>query len=399
MVGGAFLSASLQVLFDRLASKSILDFILERRIEEGLLVKKLTATILTVEAILNDAGTWRNPNLAVKEWLTELEDSVNDARDLLDEIAAEGSKNKPRNKSRSESVQEILERLEYMSGQKDVIDWKASSDVMPTTSIPVDESSISGRDEDKEAMVSILLSNYQIGEGPIEASVIVGVPGIGKTTLTKLLYNDILVEQHFDVKVWVCVSAALNVYKVTKKIFEALTQLPCDIDDLNLLQVRLKEELVGKRLLLVLDDVWHIGDRTEWEILGGPFRFCKQGSGVVVTTRSEDVAGTIRTLPVYHLNPLPYEDCWALFSRHAFDDRSSVADRGLEVVGREIVKKCRGNPLAVKTLGMLLRKKPDRDEWDRILKDEIWYSSHDITTILLKVSLSSHQFSLVSFHV
>lgn len=397
MVGGAFLSASLEVLFDQLASKSM-GFILGRRTEEGLLVKKLMATILATEAIFNDAGMRLTPNPAAKEWLTELEDTVNEAQNLLNAIGTEGSKNKLRSRLRSESMQEMLERLEYMSEQKDVIDWKAPSDILPTTSIPVDESSISGRDGDKEATVSILLSDYQIGEDPTQAFVIVGVPGIGKTTLAKLLYNDDRVEQHFHVKVWVCVQAGLNTHMLTKKIFEVVTQLPCTIDDLNLLQVRLKEELIGKRLLLVLDDVQYIEDGMEWETLWGSFRSCEWGSHVVVTTRSEDVAGTIRTLPVYHLNQLPYDDCWVLFSRHAFDDRSAVIDSRLEVIGGKIVKKCRGIPLAVKSLGILFRLKPNCEEWERILEDEIWYSSRDMTTILHKVSKSFYQFSPASFH-
>ncbi|OWM69215.1 putative disease resistance RPP13-like protein 1 [Punica granatum] len=211
-------------------------------------------------------------------------------------------------------------------------------------------------------MVSILLSDNLTGQDVTRVIVIVGVPGIGKSTLAQLMYSDSRVQGYFDLKVWVCASTDLNIYTVTKTILEAVTKLPCDIEDLNLLQLRLKEEVTGKRVLLLLDDVWNIEDRIEWEVLRSPFQFCQQGSGIVVTTQSEHVAGTIRTLPAYHLNPLPCEDSWILLSKYAFDGGSLITDPGLEVIGREIVNKCRGIPLAIKSLGILLRTKPDREE-------------------------------------
>ncbi|XP_031401583.1 uncharacterized protein LOC116211369 isoform X1 [Punica granatum] len=386
LVGGAFLAASLQVLIDKLASHGIGDYIWGRKLEEGWLVKKLTVTLLSVEAMLHDALKKRTLNSAVTEWLSELESTINEAQSLLNEIAAQGSNDKPRSRSsRSKAIREILERLEHMSRQKDVLDLIELSYILPTTSIQVHESDVVGRVDDKEGIVSILLSNHTADEDSIKAIGIVGVPGVGKTTLAQLVYNDNRVGEHFDLRVWVCLSSRTDVYSVTKTIFKAVTSAACDVDDLNLLQVRLREQLVGKKLLLVLDDVRGFEDCREWEVLRSPFRFCALGSCLIVTTRCENVAGTVRTLPLHHLNPLSDEDCWSLFSRDAFDVGCPAADPKLEAIGRDIVRKCRGLPIAAKTLGVLLWEKPDREEWDKILKDEAWDSLRNMTDILLKL--------------
>ncbi|XP_021906579.1 putative disease resistance RPP13-like protein 1 [Carica papaya] len=91
MVGGAFLSAFLQVLFDRMASREILDFFCFRKLNIDLL-KKLKLTLLSIKPLLDDAEDKQITDPAVKEWLDELKDAVYIAEDLLDEIAFEASR-------------------------------------------------------------------------------------------------------------------------------------------------------------------------------------------------------------------------------------------------------------------------------------------------------------------
>ncbi|KAJ7949371.1 Disease resistance protein [Quillaja saponaria] len=88
LVGGAFLSAFLQVAFDRLASPKILDYFQERKLNASLL-KKLQITLISINAVIDDAEEKqiRNPN--VKRWVDELKEAVFAAEDLLDEIETE----------------------------------------------------------------------------------------------------------------------------------------------------------------------------------------------------------------------------------------------------------------------------------------------------------------------
>ncbi|CAI0386800.1 unnamed protein product [Linum tenue] len=100
------------------------------------------------------------------------------------------------------------------------------------------------------------------------------------------------------------------------------------------------------------------------------------------------------TRSIYHLNQLDNDDCWLLFSRHAFGDADEFADHPhLEVVGREVVRKCKGIPLAAKTLGGLLHSERDVYKWEKVLNSNLWDLSSNKILPALKLSyyyLPSH---------
>lgn len=183
LVGGAVLSASLQVLFDKMASWEVLDFFRGRKLNDALLMK-MKIVLLTVHAVINDAEEKQITNPAVKEWLDELKDAVYDAEDLLDEMATEVLKSQmeaeskipinqvwnlisasfnPFNKKIESRVKEIIERLQVFANQKDVLGLKSGGEIKTqqrrhTTSL-VDEDGIYGREDDKEKIIELLLSD------------------------------------------------------------------------------------------------------------------------------------------------------------------------------------------------------------------------------------------------
>lgn len=113
---------------------------------------------------------------------------------------------------------------------------------------------------------------------------IVGMAGVGKTTLARLVYNDPAVED-FNPKAWVCVSDDFDVLRISKAILESIAFISCDLKDLNPVQVKLKEAIAGRKFLLVLDDVWN-KDYGLWDILKAPFMAGSPGSTIIVATRS-----------------------------------------------------------------------------------------------------------------
>ncbi|XXG50590.1 hypothetical protein AAC387_Pa02g4572 [Persea americana] len=213
--------------------------------------------------------------------------------------------------------------------------------------------------------------------------------GLGKTTLAQLVYNDKRIEKHFDLRAWVCASEDFDSIRLTRAIVESLTGSPCHLMNLDPLQVALVKKLKGKKFLLVLDNVWNV-KRSDWDELRAPLMVGLRGSGILVTTRSQDVLSIMGTGPPHFLQGLSDDDCWFLFERLAFIDGNSNAHPNLVTIGKEIVNKCKGLPLAVKTLGGLLFSKLDEEEWIGILKSDIWDLPEDRNGILPALRLSYH---------
>ncbi|WCJ19472.1 NB-ARC domain-containing disease resistance protein [Euphorbia peplus] len=416
-IGGAFLSAFCNVLLERMATREFLDFIKGRKINDNLF-KKLKARMLSVNEVLDDAEDKHITYIGVRKWLDELKDALYDADDFVDEVAYEVLRSKiragsqrygdqmrnffssrnPFRKGMDDRLSEILDSLESLVRQKDDLSltkgsgekFKPPSHMTATTSL-VEASGVYGRDDDREAIVKLLLFEEVNGNNNLSVIPIVGMGGIGKTTLAQFVYNDSRVQKQFDVKAWTCVLEEFDVFKLTKDVLKEVASVEevstFETDTPNQLQLKLKDRLMGKKFLLVVDDVWKVSN-DEWELLLKPFKFGANGSKIVVTTRMEDVASIMRTVPIYHLEGLNDYDGWSLFSRHAFNDENSSKYPSLEELGRKIVKKCKGLPLAAKALGSLLRTKRDFEEWEKILKSSLWNSSNE--NVLPALRLSYH---------
>ncbi|XP_034700907.1 putative disease resistance RPP13-like protein 1 [Vitis riparia] len=412
LVGGAFLSASLQVLFDRLASREVVKFIRGHELDDALL-KKLKRKLRTVHAVLNDAEAKQITNPAVKEWMDELKVVVYDAEDVLDEIATEDLRCKieaadtqtsmstwvhpPLDiQSINSRVEEIIGRLDDIAQDRDVLGLKEGvgeklAQRWPSTSL-VDESLVYGRAQIKEEMVQLLLSDNARSTDAMGAISIVGMGGTGKTTLAQLLYNDQRVKEHFEIKAWVCVSKEFDPIRVTKTILEAINSSMSNTTDLNLLQAQLKERINMKNFLLVLDDVWN-EDSCDWDTLRTPLIVGAKGSKIIVTTRSTKVASAMRAVHTHCLGGLSSEDGWSLSRKLAFENGDSSGHPQLEAIGEKIVHKCQGLLLAIKAMGSLLHSKVEAREWDDVLNSELWDLPTDTVFPALRLSyyyLRSH---------
>ncbi|CAI0386795.1 unnamed protein product [Linum tenue] len=403
-----------------MASPHFLGFCKRQNLNDKLL-RKLKTLLNSVNGVLDDAEEKQIIKPSVEKWLNELKDAVYEADDLLDEIGYEALRSEAESESESaaqtnprkvwnllasynpfqkgseEKLKDVIERLQDLVSQLDALGLRehdareASGSGIPTTSL-VQECDVYGRDADKEAIVDRLISDDP-RSGDLEVVLIVGMGGIGKTTLAQLVYNDERIKDRFGYQAWVCVSEEYDVFRVTKDVIEEVTRQACDIRTFNQLQLELKRILKGQRFLLVLDDVW-IDEDGKWDMLQMPFKSGAKGSKVIVTTRNQNVASVMGTRSIYHLNQLDNDDCWLLFSRHAFGDADEFADHPhLEVVGREVVRKCKGIPLAAKTLGGLLHSERDVYKWEKVLNSNLWDLSSNKILPALKLSyyyLPSH---------
>jgi hypothetical protein len=182
---------------------------------------------------------------------------------------------------------------------------------------------------------------------------IVGIGGLGKTTLAQYVYNNEEVKKHFELRVWVCVSDPFDVKTIVQKIIECVIGKRPESLEMDLLQCKLRANIDGKRYLLVLDDVWN-ENRGTWldleKLLSGGLK----GSKVLITTRSKRVAEITGTGPLYILGGLSESNSWNLFKRMAFKDGEEPENPKLVEIGREIIKKCAQVPLAIRSIGSLL---------------------------------------------
>ncbi|KAG2396563.1 hypothetical protein LR48_Vigan02g260100 [Vigna angularis] len=420
-VGGALLSAFLQVAFQKLASPQILDFFCAKKLDQKLLTK-LETKLNSIDSLADDAERKQFTDPYVRNWLLSVKDAVLDVEDLLDDIQML-SKRKVDDDSESQTftgcsckvlnffksspfsslnkeiesrMEQTLDGLEFLSNQKGALGLKTAKSVgyglsneLPqksqTTSLVVG-TDIYGREDDKEVIFDWLTSDINRNQPSILS--IVGMGGVGKTTLAQHVFNDPRVDEpKFNVKVWVCVSEEFDVFKVSRAILEGVTKSTDDSRDLEMVHSRLKEKLMGKKFLLVLDDVWN-ENQPKWEEVKKPLVFAAQESRILVTTRSKEVASTMMS-EVHFLKQLHEDHCWKLFAKHAFrDDDDTESNPECREIGMKIVKKCKGLPLALKTMGSLLYNKSSVSEWKIVSQSEIWEFSKEQSDIIPALALS-----------
>ncbi|KAL7234421.1 hypothetical protein ACSBR1_017925 [Camellia fascicularis] len=177
--------------------------------------------------------------------------------------------------------------------------------------------------------------------------------------------------------------------RILKVILESITSKACEFKELNQVQVQLKQNLIGKKILIVLDDVWD-KKYNDWNVLKGLFNDGVLKTKIIVTTRDEDVASIMGTIPNHLLQHLSDDDCWSVFEQHAFGNRSMDTNPNLVSIGRKIVEKCKGLPLAARTLGGLLWCKERDNEWEIVLNSTIWDLTSQGNEIPPALRLSYH---------
>lgn len=257
--------------------------------------------------------------------------------------------------------------------------WRAVESDRWTTQA-VDLSKVHGVSADQVMEMERLLMEQ--GKKGFAGIGIVGMGGVGKTVLAQVLFNSQQVRRHFFPRLWVCIPQTIAKEKdirreilermlmslgVDEEVVISISSGKSNSDSLAELMFTLHLQLLGKRYLIVFDDVWNIDEWYEGLGSGLPrddgwahrlaFGLPKgSGGGAIITSRLEEAAiKMVGDENLYRLQPLTDgESCWAIFMDVFARDmhvRDHPTVRGMKM---EILDKCGGLPLAAKTIGEIM---------------------------------------------
>ncbi|KAH0463356.1 hypothetical protein IEQ34_007938 [Dendrobium chrysotoxum] len=399
---------------------------------------KLQENLPQIQAVVHFAssqGQIADQNPALNAWLWQLRDAIDDADDVLDELEymeleKQLTKNKKLRRVRSimksmkkklvkigkraleidpnlkrleEAVQKLYRvsttgvdtflRLANHAKQELQKQQLELHEARETGSLPKND--LIGRGKEKELVMEWLRNPSNEPRGTdlyrnISLLSIVGHGGMGKTTLLQHVNEDEMTKE-FDPKMWVCVSNNFDVKKVIADMLECLKKERPRLETLGALQRGLKEEVMTKKFLLMLDDIWEENeekDKSKWEDVLAPLASGGFGSKILVTTRTDSVALMFAKVikkeeEIVQLEGLEEDECLQLLNSHAFAgvENSSDDHKKLRAITGEIVKKLLGSPLAAKVIGGVLKDNLDERHWRTVLESNL-LGQNSINSIL-----------------
>ncbi|XP_056690242.1 putative disease resistance protein RGA4 [Spinacia oleracea] len=356
-------------------------------------LKELEQLMGMIQARLLDAERLREEEneALIKLWLKRLKQVFYRLEDLFEEVVVADQDNEkiPRgkltkplhgcssclspfkvNKKMALEGKASMEELKAITSEMHCLNLIVHSvDVQPSVSLVsrrethsfMLEEEVIGRDADKKEITAMIL-DCDIEGGSISVIPIVGIGGLGKTTLAQLVFNDDNIQKHFELKVWACISQVSSLEEVARNILKSVNRSDCHQLNMEQLQCGLREAVNDKKFLLVLDD-WD-EDRERWLCLRRLLCGCRRGSKLIVTSRSRVVADNMGTVEPYELGVLQEDMSWTLFKSLAFKQGQDGNNEHLTSIGKQIVRKCGHVPLAIRTIAGLLYVKDTEQEWE-----------------------------------
>ncbi|KAM3321106.1 hypothetical protein P3S67_008308 [Capsicum chacoense] len=230
-----------------------------------------------------------------------------------------------------------------------------------------------GRDDQRKQLLEDLTRSYS---GEPKVIPIVGMGGIGKTTLAKEVYNDESILCRFDVHAWATISQQHNKKEILLGLLHSTIKMDDRVKMIGEAELAdmLQKSLKRKRYLIVLDDIWSC------EVWDG-VRRCfpiedNAGSRILLTTRNDEVAcyAGVENFSL-RMSFMDQDESWSLFKSAAFS--SEALPYEFETVGKQIADECHGLPLTIVVVAGLLKSKRTIEDWKTVAKDVKSFVTND----------------------
>ncbi|PHU02047.1 hypothetical protein BC332_27298 [Capsicum chinense] len=337
-------------------------------------VNNLVADLQILKAFLKDASKIDRDTQGWKQSLKEIRNVLYKAEDSVDKFLDEAKQHQDTHKAVkwidipywskvrnvAKEIQSIRNKVKDLQVKyKPLLEATQLDNLSSTTPQPrqltlSDEDDVVGFEEEANTVIDRLIN----GSKSLESVPIVGMPGLGKSTLARKVYKDSRINFEFFSCIWVNVSRSYNKTEVLLSILKNFTK-PLD----NKSDEKITEEICsflekGGRCLIVLDDVW---DGEVMNFIEKIFPKGDKGHRIMMTSRQNNVASAFNK-NIHRLNLLSHDNSWLLLKKKVFRKESCSSD--LEEPGLSIAKKCNGLPLAIVVIaGALLGCKTKR-EWE-----------------------------------
>ncbi|KAL0318550.1 UNVERIFIED_CONTAM: putative late blight resistance proteinR1A-4 [Sesamum angustifolium] len=211
---------------------------------------------------------------------------------------------------------------------------------------------------------------------------IVGMGGIGKTTLARSAFDHPYIVNHFDIRIWFTISQKYSLRELLLGFSNDGKEQESGEETVAELGEKLHKKLFGRKYLIVMDDVWSI---KAWDDLNLYFPKSSNGNRVMMTTRLLNVVVSLGSREPYLMDFLDDEKSWNLLCEKVFGQKGCPYPE-LEGIGKDIAKGCKGLPLAIVVVaGLLAKSNMTREYWDSVAKNLNSFANSEDNEHCLKI--------------